>query len=110
MVFARGPDLAGRWVSRLSKNSLAPTGKSPLGPRAIPRPKRGAYRDRHGRWARDAMAEVSRGRRAREFSDGEVVWSWRPDAGVKPATIASAIALATVAKEPGHRGEHEGNR
>jgi hypothetical protein len=46
------------------------------------------------------MAEVSRGRRAREFSDGEVVWSWRPDAGVKPATIASAIALATVTKRP----------
>jgi hypothetical protein len=28
------------------------------------------------------------------------VWSWRPDAGVKPATIASAIALATVTKRP----------
>jgi hypothetical protein len=35
------------------------------------------------------------------------VWSWRPDAGVK---LAEGIPQATVAKEPGHRGEHEGNR
>ena len=40
-------------------------------------------------------------------ADGEVVWSWRPDAGVKSATIASAIALVTVATKPGHRGERE---
>jgi hypothetical protein len=37
-------------------------------------------------------------------ADGEVVWSWRPDAGVK---LAEAIPPMTVAKEPGHRGEHE---
>src|SRR5271169_4038122 len=37
-------------------------------------------------------------------ADGEVVWSWRPDAGVKSA---EAIPPAMVAKEPGHRGEHE---
>ncbi len=36
-------------------------------------------------------------------ADGEVVWSWRPDAGVKSAEV---IPPATVAKEPGHRGEH----
>jgi hypothetical protein len=35
------------------------------------------------------------------------VWSWRPDAGVKSAGF---FLSATVAKEPGHRGEHEGNR
>jgi hypothetical protein len=40
-------------------------------------------------------------------ADGEVVWSRRPDAGVKSA---ETIPLATVAKEPGHRGDHEGNR
>jgi hypothetical protein len=38
------------------------------------------------------------------LADGEVVWSWRPDAGVK---LAEVIPPATVAKEPGHRGEHE---
>ena len=40
-------------------------------------------------------------------ADGEVVWSWRPDAGAK---LAEAIPRVTVAKEPGHRGDHEGNR
>jgi hypothetical protein len=40
-------------------------------------------------------------------ADGEVVWSWRPDAGVK---FRGTIRETTVAKEPGHRGEHEGNR
>jgi hypothetical protein len=43
-------------------------------------------------------------------ADGEVVWSWRPDAGVKSATIALAIALAMVTKSPAHQGEREGNR
>src|SRR5271154_1902158 len=37
-------------------------------------------------------------------ADGKIVWSWRPDAGVK---LAEAIPPTTVAKEPGHRGEHE---
>jgi hypothetical protein len=42
--------------SRAHENiSLKPSGKSPLEARAIPHPRRGAYRDRHGRWARDAM-------------------------------------------------------
>jgi hypothetical protein len=43
-------------------------------------------------------------RRAAREADGEVVWSWRPDAGVK---FAGHDPQATVAKEPGHRGEHE---
>jgi hypothetical protein len=33
-------------------------------------------------------------------ADGEVVWSWRPDAGVKPAELSPQT---TVAKEPGDR-------
>jgi len=40
-------------------------------------------------------------------ADGEVVWSRRPDAGVK---LAGVIPQATVTTKPGHRGEHEGNR
>jgi hypothetical protein len=37
-------------------------------------------------------------------ADGKIVWSWHPDAGVKPVGF---FLSATVAKEPGHRGEHE---
>src|SRR6202043_3544062 len=36
-------------------------------------------------------------------ADGEAVWSWRPDAGVK---LAGSIPPMTVARKPGHRGEH----
>ena len=43
------------------------------------------------------------------LADGEVEWSWHPDAGVKLATMLR-IALATVARKPGHRGEPEVNR
>ncbi len=46
-------------------------------------------------------------RRSALEADGEVVWSWRPDAGVKRA---GGIPQAMVAKEPGHQGEREGNR
>ena len=38
---------------------------------------------------------------------GQVVWSWRRDAGVKSA---GAIPLATVTTSPLHRGEHEVSR
>jgi hypothetical protein len=58
------------------------------------------------RRARDAMDAVASG----DFSpdenaaaDGEVVWSWRRDPGVK---LARSIVLTTVAKEAAHRGEH----
>jgi hypothetical protein len=40
-------------------------------------------------------------------ADGEVVWSWRLDAGVKSA---EAIPLATVTNKPDHRGEYEISR
>jgi hypothetical protein len=35
------------------------------------------------------------------------VWSWRPDAGAK---LCGSFREVTVAKEPGHRGEHEVSR
>ena len=41
------------------------------------------------------------------LADGEVVWSWRLDAGVK---LAEATPPATVTRKPDHRGEREGNR
>jgi hypothetical protein len=37
-------------------------------------------------------------------ADGEAVWSWRPDAGVKFAGNQN-FPLMMVAKEPGHQGE-----
>jgi len=45
---------------------------------AVPRPMRGAYRDRHGRWVWDAMAATASGAKAPDealVADGEVVWS-----------------------------------
>ncbi len=48
--------------------------------RAIPCPLRGAFRDRHGRWVRDAVdaaasSRVIDARTNGEAADGEVVWS-----------------------------------
>ena len=56
-----------------------------------------------GRDAVDADAPITNGAEA----DGEVVWSWRPDAGVKSM---EATPPTTVANKPGHRGEHEISR
>jgi len=42
------------------------------------------------------------------LADGEVVWSWRPDAGAKFRRMTSCEV--TVARKPGHRGEHEVSR
>ena len=73
-------------------------------------PVRGAYRGRHGRWvwnAVDAKAPGAinlRGRTAL-YVDGEVVWSWRPDAGVKLAMMLR-ITRTTGARKPGPRGDH----
>jgi len=51
-------------------------------PLRVPHSPRGAFRDRHGRWARDAMDAMSH-ETNENIADGEVVWSWRPKAGVK---------------------------
>jgi hypothetical protein len=57
---------------------------------AVP-PDKGAYRDRHGRSARDAMDAAASGAIFCATSDvavdGEVVWSWRSDAGAKVAGL-----------------------
>src|SRR5438067_550310 len=59
---------------------------------------RGAARDRHEtrggmRWTRSLRETNARGR-----ADGEAVWSWRRDAGVKFLRCVNPIAV--------HRGEH----
>jgi hypothetical protein len=64
---------------------------------------RGAYRDRHETWGGDAV-DVEVPLTSGAEADGEIVWSWRRDAGVK---LAGRDLQATVAKEPVHRGERE---
>jgi hypothetical protein len=49
---------------------------------SVPHSPRGALRDRHGRWERDAMDALVRLDVAGD-ADGETVWSWPPDAEVK---------------------------
>jgi len=49
----------------------------------------GALRDRHGRGVRDAMD--ARHRETNDgVADGEVVWSWPPDAEAKLAGVTNA--------------------
>jgi hypothetical protein len=50
-----------------------------------------AFRDRHERWLWDAMDAASR-QTIVEVTYGEVVWSWRPDAGAKLAKTLSRLA------------------
>jgi hypothetical protein len=69
-----------------------------------PGPKRGAYRERHIRWAGDAVdADVPKTNGTE--ADGEIVWSWRPDAGAKLATMLAHHADDGGKRALVHRGE-----
>ena len=60
------------------------------------------------RWAGNAMdvdASERLGATSGAATDGEVVWSWRRDAGAN-FVMMLRITRGTVAKEPVHRGEH----
>ena len=63
------------------------------------------------RWARDVMDALASGvfltsdENARAY--GEVVWSWRRDAGAK---LAGSVPPATVTTSPLHRGERDISR
>jgi hypothetical protein len=65
----------------------------------IPLPPRGTFRDRHERWQWDAMDAASR-QTIVEVTYGEVVWSWRPDAGAKSA-VRPADDGGKKARSPG---------
>ena len=67
----------------------------------VSRTHRGAFRDRHERWVRDAMDALAPLTNAAN-ADGKSLWSRSPDAGIK---LAEGTRRATVAKKPGHRGE-----
>jgi hypothetical protein len=58
---------------------------------ARPALTRGALRDRHERWERDAM-DAACHETNDVAADGEVVWSWRPDAGAKLAKTLTRLA------------------
>src|SRR5438477_13214181 len=74
-------------------------------------PARGAYHDRHDTWGAgcDGRFGVRRFLTPDENAEayGEVVWSWRRDAGAK---LAGSVPPATVTTSPLHRGEHEVSR
>jgi hypothetical protein len=53
---------------------LVTSGKSPLVLRPSPHLTGGAYRDRHGRWARDAVGAAVHQTNASDAND-EAVWS-----------------------------------
>src|SRR3984885_14662231 len=78
-----------------------------------PGPHRGAFRDRHGRRAGDA---VDAGGAAQTFCADEALISRTakscgPDAPTLASSSWEVIFLgATVTNKPDHRGEREGNR
>jgi hypothetical protein len=78
---------------------------------AHPGPPEGRFAIVTMRWAGDAMDALASGvffapdENAKAY--GEVVWSWRRDAGVK---LCGIFRKVTVAKKPAHRGELEVSR
>jgi hypothetical protein len=90
------PDL----TRKIFRFSSAPNG---VFLRGIPPHGEGRTR-RHDTWSAGCDGR-DMSRDERHDADGEVVWSWRPDAGAK---LAENDPLMTVAKEPGHRAGHRG--
>ncbi len=75
------------WVVHSQNEKYSASQLSQISSYVVPLParQRGAFRDRRGRWAGSGGREVPEDER--RFSDGEVVWSWHLDAGVKLATM-----------------------
>jgi hypothetical protein len=67
-----------------------------------PASARGAYASSRT-WKRDAMDAAASVRRMMLAADGKVVWSWSPDAGIKPCRRKPA--RRRWLKSPVHRGE-----
>jgi hypothetical protein len=72
-----------------------------------PVPTRGAYRDRHGRWSRDAMDAFGA---TDECARLRTAKSCGSDASTPASSLLVMIRQATVAKKPDHREEREANR
>src|SRR5437667_7155324 len=77
----------------------------------VSRPQEGRIMIVTTRGARDVMDALASGASDRagrkRQAYGEVVWSWRRDAGAK---LAGSVPPATVTTSPLHRGEHEVSR
>jgi hypothetical protein len=78
----------------------------------IPCPMRGAFRDRHGRWAREAVDATAS---SRVFTRGRTTElrtakSRGPDAPTLASSGAEIFRAMMVAKKPGHQGEREVSR
>ena len=71
-------------------NSFGRLLDAPLIDSGRPASNKGAYRDRHERWCGMRWTRWQRKTSATD-ADGEVVWSWRPDAGVKLATMLCIV-------------------
>ena len=76
-------------------------------PSARPVPTRGAYRDRHGRWVRDAMDASDAVDESAALRTAKLCG---PDAPMLASSLRVNNPQATVAKEPGHRGERRISR
>ena len=74
-------------------------------------PTRGALRDRHGRWVRDAVDAAASGEqvRAGRMMPTRTAKSCRSDAP-EPASSLREEASATVSTKHGHREEHKVSR
>jgi len=68
-----------------------------------PGPTNEGRRDRHGRWAWDAVDAGCASDEGAIPADGEVVWSWHPDADAKLATMLRIVACdgGKKARSPG---------
>jgi hypothetical protein len=80
--------------ANLSQAKLLPVAPNQWLFAVVPRPLEGRFAIVTKRWARDAM-DASAQKANDVEADGEVVWSWRPLAGVKLATML-CIAPMTV--------------
>src|ERR1700743_3835759 len=101
-----------------SQKSVQPSGKKfstlPVGQIISTSPRhpasiRGAFRDRHERWVRDAKAAAAT---PDERRGPRTAKSCGPDAPTLASTRRRCLRIAPgmVARKPGHQGEREGNR
>src|SRR5271155_4307413 len=56
------------------------------------------------RWTQAALATRKRGSMMAQLADGQAVWSWHPDAGVK--FVESNFHRRRWLTSPAHRGDH----
>ena len=78
-----------------------------MNPPVSPDKRGGSRSSRNARW--DALDAGGAADESVDLADGEVVWSWRRDAGVK-FLRSKRFSGTTVARKPVHRGEPDISR